>query len=184
MIFTAIIYYSWGIYEIHMEAIHMPNPQPRKRLQNLQKGQSLVEMALGLIILLMIVSGLFDFGRLYFTYLALEDAAGEAALYLSVNPSCPRSPVDDPTMDPDCADPNNAYYRARYAVGGSIVDWSRITITHVVDGAPSGGFFVGANVTVSITYPHRLLSPFIPQFTGVNPVSLTTRASQTIITNN
>jgi hypothetical protein len=45
-----------------------------------QKGQSLVEFSLGLVFLLIIVSGLIDLGRLYFTHVALEDAAGENGL--------------------------------------------------------------------------------------------------------
>jgi Flp pilus assembly protein TadG len=69
-----------------------------------ERGQSLVEMALTLPILLLILSGLIDLGRVYFTYVALEDVVGEAALYLSINPDCIKA---DPAL-PKCADPNNA----------------------------------------------------------------------------
>jgi hypothetical protein len=54
-----------------------------------EKGQSLAEMVISMTILVMLMSGLIDIGRAYFTYIALEDAAGEAALYLSTNVTCP-----------------------------------------------------------------------------------------------
>jgi len=52
------------------------------RWQQAERGQSLVEMSIGFIILTLIVMGILDLGRVYFLNLALEDAAGEAALYL------------------------------------------------------------------------------------------------------
>ncbi len=46
----------------------------------LERGQSMVEMALGFVLLLIVLSGLLDVGRAFYIYVALEDAAGEAAL--------------------------------------------------------------------------------------------------------
>jgi Flp pilus assembly protein TadG len=136
-----------------------------------EKGQSLVEFSLGIVVLLLLVSGLLDLGRLYFTFVALEDAAGEAALYLSLNPGCAH--ISD---GPTCADPNNADYRARNS-GGQEVDWSKATITYDIP-----AFAVGATVKVSISYSYQLLTPIIPKITGVNPITLTASASQIIIT--
>jgi hypothetical protein len=51
-----------------------------------QRGQSLVEFAISLVILLLIIAGLVDAGRALFTYMALRDAAQEGALYGSTNP--------------------------------------------------------------------------------------------------
>src|SRR5215470_5311277 len=107
--------------------------------KNLQKGQSLVEFSLGLVVILIIVSGLLDLGRLYFTFVALEDAAGEAALYLSINPHCLHA-----SDGPQCANPNNADWRARNS-GGQEVDWSKANFSYDVP-APYG---VGESVKVS-----------------------------------
>lgn len=137
----------------------------------LQRGQSLVEMAIGFVLLLIVVCGLLDIGRAYFVYIALEDGAGEAALYLSIDPDC-RTPADGV----QCADPNNAEYRARNA-GGENVDWSSAEIT--IERPPVYG--VGDPVQVSIRYSHRLITPFIPQFAGLNPIFMTVQASQIII---
>jgi hypothetical protein len=76
-----------------------------------EKGQSLVEFALSLPILILILSGLIDIGRVYVAYIFLEEAAAEAALYVSLNPDC----VQETPLDPDCDDPNNGLWRARYS---------------------------------------------------------------------
>lgn len=53
----------------------------RKRTVNKEKAQSLVELAIGLTILLLLVSGIFDVGRAIFTQFALQDAAEEGLVY-------------------------------------------------------------------------------------------------------
>src|SRR5512145_776992 len=80
------------------------NRQPNQK----QRGQSFVEFSLSLVLILLILCGLLDLGRVYLIYVALTDGAGEAALYLSINPNCPEP---DPAK-PECNDPNNARYRA------------------------------------------------------------------------
>jgi hypothetical protein len=50
------------------------------------KGQSLVEFAFSMVILLILISGIADLGRAFFTYMALHDAAQEGAIYGSLNP--------------------------------------------------------------------------------------------------
>ena len=129
-------------------------------------------MTLGFVLLLIVLSGLLDLGRAYFIYIALEDGAGEAALYLSIDPKC-RTRLDDLVV---CADPNNAEYRARNA-GKENIDWStaEITITR------PDHYGVGDPVSVTIKYQLQLLTPFLPRFAGINPIYMTVSASQTII---
>jgi len=51
------------------------------------RGQSLVEVALVLPIILMILLGLLDFGRAFYTMVALRDAADEGASYAAIKPN-------------------------------------------------------------------------------------------------
>ncbi len=51
------------------------------------RGQSLVEFALVLPIILMILLGLLDFGRAFYTMVALRDAADEGASYAAIRPN-------------------------------------------------------------------------------------------------
>ncbi len=52
-----------------------------------QKGQSIVETALLLPLLLMLLVGLLDLGRAYYVIVALRDAADEGATYASIAPT-------------------------------------------------------------------------------------------------
>jgi len=121
-----------------------------------ERGQSLVEMTIGMVILLMIVMGILDLGRVYFTYLTLQDAAGEAALYLAVDPCC-AYPESGAT---GCTDPNNAKYRASYSADPGFA---------AAVNSPNGGFeatvadplLLGSPITVSIYYPYQPITPLI-----------------------
>ena len=139
-------------------------------------GQSLAETAITLPILIMIVSGLVDIGRLFFIYIALEDAAGEAALYTSINPQCWTS-IGTPSK---CANPNNAIWRAQNA-GTGFVNWNNVNITldpAFVAGSPHP---IGTNVSVVISYDVQLLTPFVQGIAAVNPITLTAGATSTVI---
>lgn len=161
-----------------------------------ERGQSLVELTLGMAVLVLLISGLVDLGRAYFIFVALEDGAGEAALYLSINPDC------WDTSGTGCADPNNALYRATHA-GGSYVDWDNPSTVIQVCPPPPGavpdisdteywgwcsaagtldGLAVGDTVTVSVKYYFDLLTPLIPNIAGVNPLPLRAEASQWVVT--
>jgi hypothetical protein len=154
----------------------------RNTIKKLQKGQSLVEFSLGMIVILLIMSGLLDLGRVYFTFVALEDGVGEAALYLSINPACIYEggdyPVDaDHPAVPECADPNNAEYRAQNA-GSQEVDWSKTTLAF----DRPADYGVGDPVHVYVQYSYPLLTPIIPKIVGINPITLSASASQIIVT--
>ena len=58
-----------------------------------ERGQALVEMALLLPILLLITMGAIDFGRLYFAYTSIANAAREGAMCASLTVSCPGGAV-------------------------------------------------------------------------------------------
>ncbi len=52
-----------------------------------EKGQSLVELAIMLVFLLILLAGVVDLGRMMFEYQAMRDAAQEGAGYGSLYPS-------------------------------------------------------------------------------------------------
>jgi Flp pilus assembly protein TadG len=53
---------------------------------NSEKAQSMVEFAVSGIVILLLLVAIADFGRAFFTYLTMRDAAQEGALYASVCP--------------------------------------------------------------------------------------------------
>jgi hypothetical protein len=52
-----------------------------------EKGQSLVEFAVSLVILLIILAGIIDLGRLFFYFIAMRDAAQEGVMYGIIDPA-------------------------------------------------------------------------------------------------
>jgi len=68
-----------------MEENRMVAPQPKRS----EKGQSLVELAFAIVLLLVLLAGIIDLGRLLFFYISLRDAAQEGAVFGQINPrSC------------------------------------------------------------------------------------------------
>lgn len=57
--------------------------------QGINSGQSLVELALTFVALLLLVGGAVDVGRAFFGYIAIRDSAQEGATYASLNPNDP-----------------------------------------------------------------------------------------------
>ncbi|MBN2561105.1 MAG: pilus assembly protein [Phycisphaerae bacterium] len=51
------------------------------------RGQSIVEAALALPVLIMLMLGMLDFGRAYYAIVSLKDAADEGASYASYDPA-------------------------------------------------------------------------------------------------
>ena len=86
--------------------------QLTKNVNNKESGQSLVELAVSVIVLLIILAGVVDLGRVAFYYIAIRDAAQEAASYAAVFPN------------------NNQqiFARALDGISGSGVDPSRVEI--------------------------------------------------------
>jgi hypothetical protein len=146
-----------------------------------EKGQSLVEFALSLPILILILSGLIDIGRVYVAYIFLEEAAAEAALYISLNPEC----VEEASLPGKCDDPNNGLWRARYSGSMQAIivrDPSRLTIESNIDNP-------GLSDTVEITVemPFYFTTPGMSALMesinpdGSNELLLHVRASHVVI---
>lgn len=58
----------------------------KMNLKKSERGQSLVEMAVSMVIMLTLLAGAVDFGRAFFTYMAMRDAAQEGAVFGAICP--------------------------------------------------------------------------------------------------
>lgn len=144
-------------------------PSDNKQRNRWESGQSLVEMMLGFMFFLVVLLGVLDLGRLYFVYIAMEDGANEAALYLALNAACPEPDTGE------CADPNNARYRAEHASSQQInFDWDQVVIGYEFVAATET---TEAMVKVSLTYPFELLTPIITDIVGDDVFVLKTEAT-------
>lgn len=119
-----------------------------------QRGQSLVETALVLPILLIILMGIFDFGRAVFAYNAVSNAAREAARVAIVNQNS-TGVVDE---------------GKRSALG---LDPSAIDVTFTLPGCP-GTVLVGCTAQVTVDHEWSAITPIIGSVVGPIQLSSTT----------
>jgi Flp pilus assembly protein TadG len=89
----------------------MEKTKKRIRKQK-ESGQSMVELAVSIIVLFILLAGVVDLGRVAFYYITIRDAAQEAASYAAVFPN----------------NNHQIFARALDGIGGSGVDASRIDI--------------------------------------------------------
>ncbi|MEN4043139.1 MAG: pilus assembly protein [Anaerolineaceae bacterium] len=134
-----------------------------------EKGQALLELAVSLTVLLIMIAGVVDLGRMLFHYIAMRDAAQEAAAYGSINPThC------DQIRD-----------RAWIAMANS----PQVTVTTTIDGTdcaaaasnPAKACY-GKEIRVSLSdaaFP--ITMPFIGTFLGRQTVSLEAHITGTIL---
>ena len=140
-----------------------------------ERGQSLVEFTLMMSIIMILMLGLLDLGRAFFTFLAMQDAAGEGASFASVHPTW----VDN-VSKPESADPNNVTYRVKNsAPTGTLVDMNTAIVTVTDSGSPD----IGSLITVTLTANYQLVTPFVGGIIGSQTLPLTVR-SVAVITSN
>jgi Flp pilus assembly protein TadG len=122
-----------------------------------EQGNSLVEFALVLPLLLLVFAGIVDFGFLFQRYEVVTNAAREGAR-LAVLPGYTATDVE-----------NRVRAYVREGLGGVAADIdSRTTVALAsVPVAPGvGAAFTGAQVTVTFTYDYLLLGVMINLATG------------------
>jgi Flp pilus assembly protein TadG len=129
------------------------------------RGQSLVEIALALPILLMILIGLVDIGRVYHHASAVTNAAREAAALAARDGAAPTSVVAQRACVELGADP-----------AGSCPASVRVQCTR--SGSDCSTALAGGDVTVRVIYDMALLNGYLlGRVFNVNPVSITGVAS-------
>jgi hypothetical protein len=138
-----------------------------------ESGQSLVEFVGFVTVLLIILGGVLEIGRAYFAYVAIENGAGEGALFAAYHPTW----IDQSLSDGDQPEFENIIYRTTHESPSGIVDWSLARVT--VEQPPT--LAVGQPITVSVTYSHTLLTPFINIVSDDGILPLRARATQLIL---
>ena len=129
----------------------------RGSLNRSERGQSMVEMALTMTILLVILSGVLDLGRGFFSFIAIQNAAAEGALYASINPRCRDALVAG------CGNPNNVVFRTLNESPDGLVDKQKMDIRVSCDDGTACGYgalIEGRPITVTVVYQFQMLGPF------------------------
>jgi Flp pilus assembly protein TadG len=138
----------------------------RCKSQTKQRGQSLVEFALSLTILLFLVVGIVDVSRALFTYLSMRDAAQEGALYASFNPTDTAGVVERTCQASSMLDDLDCGTAATCSGGVCDVD---IALNLSGDACMETGGGIQNHVEVVVSYDHfPLTMPLIGGLVGAD----------------
>ncbi len=139
-----------------------PNAKPGPRRGG-QRGQSLVEFAISLTLVLLLLAGVVDFGIAFFSFIALRDAAQEGALYGSMEP-------DDVTgMTERIISASNMV--SDFQASG------RLDINIAIDRPCEGG-----SVAVTLVYDYPITMPFLAPVIGTDTIPIRANVTDTILT--
>jgi Flp pilus assembly protein TadG len=124
-----------------------------------ERGQSLTEVALMLPVLLLILAGVLDLGRLYYAYVTVSDAAAEGATYAAIHPH----------------DGDEIISRTQAATDGLVqIDANMV-------GVDCPTIAAGAPVTVTVGYTFTVVTPIINVMVPDGALMLRAAATEAII---
>ncbi len=133
----------------------------RKFSRRSRSGQSLAELALIMPLLLMIVLGVIDFGRLFGSYIALQNASREGARFASLYSTTVTIPE----------------IKERAIAEASATGYPGLREDQVeVDPPNQSGWRDGTPVTVRMVYPFQLLTTAIFSSSQITVTVQTTMA--------
>lgn len=138
------------------------NKTTKPLLYKSEIGQSLTELALMFVFLVTLLAGIVDFGRAFFTYMALRDAAQEGAAYGSLNPNHEQGIKE----------------RVRQ-ISNTPIDLAspEVTIEPVLEYEPC----IGNKIMVTVRYDYPIMMPFLGAILGSQEIPLAASASDDIV---
>jgi Flp pilus assembly protein TadG len=144
-----------------------------RRLRPTTRGQALAEFAIILPVFLLMLALAVDFGRLFFTYVQVHNAAREAAAFAATAPT-------DLTTITALANGEKSGQMQRgestITVTATCANPAGLTIACT---AASGGAGPGNTVTVNVRAPFQLLTPFVGSIVG-SSVNMNVSATSTV----
>jgi hypothetical protein len=129
------------------------------------KGQSLVEFAVSAMFMLLLIAGIADLGRAFFSYMAIRDAAQEGAAYGSTYPD-------------DLAGIKNRV-QGTSQTPVQLDDDSVVEVKIEYEGGACEGD--GNAIRVTVEYDFRIATPLIGALVQDQSITLRTSVSDTIL---
>jgi Flp pilus assembly protein TadG len=126
------------------------------RLRKYERGQSLVELALVLPILIILLFGILEFGRVFHSYLVITNAAREGARHGII-----------------CRDVTGIKQKVLDSSPGINLEPGDITVN------PSTGLTTGVPLTVSVEYNLAILTPVLSEIIP-NPVPISATSTMRV----
>jgi Flp pilus assembly protein TadG len=149
----------------------MNNKIHETRVEN---GQSMVEFAFGMVILVIILVGIVDLGRAFFIFMALRDAAQEGAVYGSI---CPEDVAKiEERVRSISSEPVDFTDTGQVEVACAFITFGGET--------PCNGTVptAGNGIRVSVTYHNFVITmPFLGAFIGSQTIDISAHVMDTIL---
>ncbi len=142
-----------------------------------ERGQSLVEIAISLPVIILLLLGTVDFGMAIFSYAIIRDAAQEGALYGSFNPDN-KSEIENRARNISPLGEDEIFSSPVDLTDRELVQVEVKSIGNSCQGA-TGGEANSLRVRVRFYYP--ILMPFIGSIIGSDTIPLTGSATNVIL---
>lgn len=130
-----------------------------------ERGQSLVEMALSMTVILLLLAGVVEVGRAFFILVQMRDAAQEGAVYGSIHPT-QTGAIQDRAFDvlpPALRNPQPGTSTSiQVNVIGAPCTGNRISVTVRYTYPTTMPFFAGRTLPLSATAIDTILQPTCP----------------------
>lgn len=149
-----------------------------------ERGQSFMELAISLTLLLIILAGAVDLGRAFFTFISLRDSVQEGASYAAIAPyDCQgiikriQQHTDTPV---DLATDSHVAIVVKIdksaGAGGGTTTCS--TTTAVINNS----YCPGGKIDITVTYNNfQLTTPFLGTFLGTQSLPLSANVTDSIL---
>jgi Flp pilus assembly protein TadG len=149
----------------------------KRAFKDRERGQSLVEVAISLPIIILLLAGTLDFGMAIFSFIVLRDAAQEGALYASFAPANTVE-IENRARSISPQDPANLAY--------SPVDLSnpeQVVVAIKIIGDDCQGLTddTANSAQVSVSFDYPMFIPFAGQIIGADVIPLNATATNVIL---
>jgi Flp pilus assembly protein TadG len=155
----------------------MPMLKRTQKFSRSERGQSLVELAITLPILILLLLGTLDFGMAIFSYSMLRDAAQEGAFYGSFNPSN-IAEIENRARNISPRSEDEIFSSPVQLRNTDLIKVSVRALGNYCQGAENG---LANSIQVRVSYKYPLLMPFIGRLIGSNTIPLTGSATNVIL---
>lgn len=151
-------------------------------------GQSLVELAISLMVIMLLLLGAVETSLAIFQYITIRDAAQEGATYGSFEPgdedgikyrtaaAASDILVIDPCVDEDdeCSEEDEDSDETENVSGSVEVNYNGSHCEGVEDGESNA-------ITVTVTFPHYIAFPLVTPVIGTDTINLRASVTNTIL---
>ena len=139
-----------------------------------EKGQSMTEFALALVLLLTLVAGIGDLGRMFFAYIIIRDAAQEGAVYGSI-----ADKSDLPNLQTEVESRVKEAFTDPDNPSDTPIDINQLQVQTTLIGATCAA--PGSAVRVKVDYVVPVTMPFLGAIIGSQQMPMTATVENAIL---